>query len=57
MTATQKKLAESLGLTENDFAPTPRPEQRLDKVEQRTDALETATDDMILLMADLIGGM
>lgn len=30
--------------------PEPTPEERLD-------ALETATDDMILLMADLIGGM
>ena len=36
--------------------PEPTPEERLSKVEQRTDALETTTDDMILLMADLIGG-
>lgn len=35
----------------------PTPEERLDKLEPRTDALETTTDDMILLMADLIGGM
>lgn len=36
--------------------PEPTPEERLDTVEQRTDALESTTDDMILLMADLIGG-
>lgn len=34
----------------------PTPEERLDSVEKRTDALETTTDDMILLMAELIGG-
>lgn len=32
-------------------------EERLNKLEPRTDALEDTTDDMILLMADLIGGM
>ena len=37
--------------------PEPTPEERLDKLEPRTDALEDTTDDMILLMADLIGGM
>lgn len=36
--------------------PEPTPEERLESVEQRTDALESTTDDMILLMADLIGG-
>lgn len=36
--------------------PEPTPEERLSEVEQRTDALESTTDDMILLMADLIGG-
>lgn len=35
----------------------PTPDERLNAVEQRTDALESTTDDMILLMADLIGGM
>ena len=49
MTEIQKKMAEALGLTEDDFQPKPRPEERLD-------ALETTTDDMILLMAELIGG-
>ena len=36
--------------------PEPTPEERLESVEQRTDVLESTTDDMILLMADLIGG-
>lgn len=31
-------------------------EERLDKVEQRTYTLESATDDLVLMMADLIGG-
>lgn len=56
MTDMQRKMMEAAGLSEKDFQPQPRPEQRLDDVEQRTDALETTTDDMILLMADLIGG-
>ena len=56
MTERQRKMMESAGLSEKDFQPQPRPEQRLDNVEQRTDALETTTDDMILLMAELIGG-
>lgn len=37
--------------------PEPTPEERLESVEQRTDVLESTTDDMILLMADLIGGV
>lgn len=45
----EKQMAAALGLTESDFQPKPRPEERLD-------ALETTTDDMILLMAELIGG-
>ena len=57
MTEMQKKMLKAAGLSENDFQPQPRPEQRLDEVEQRTDALETTTDDMILLMAELIGGV
>lgn len=36
--------------------PEPTPEERLYNVEKRTDVLESTTDDMILLMADLIGG-
>ena len=37
--------------------PEPTAEERLNKLEPRTDALEDTTDDMILLMADLVGGM
>ena len=36
--------------------PQPTAEERLDKVEQRTYTLESATDDLVLMMADLIGG-
>lgn len=36
--------------------PEPTPEERLNSIEQRTDALESTTDDVILLMAELIGG-
>ena len=44
--------------TEEELAEPDKPtaEQRLDTVEQRTDALESANDDIILMMADLIGG-
>ena len=49
MTKIEKQMAEALGLTESDFQPKPRPDERLD-------ALENTTDDMILLMAELIGG-
>lgn len=31
-------------------------EERLDKVEKRTDTLETTSDDIILMLADFIGG-
>lgn len=34
----------------------PTTEQRLDSIEKRADALESANDDIILMMADLIGG-
>ena len=36
--------------------PEPTPEERLDKVEKRTDTLETTSDDIILMLADFIGG-
>ena len=43
-----------------DFDALPAPplttEERVSNVEQRTDALESANDDLILMMADLIGG-
>lgn len=46
---------------ERQMAEMPKPEptadERLNKLEPRTDALENTTDDMILMMADLIGGM
>lgn len=51
-----KKLAALNGLTQADMEPKPQPEERLGQVEQRQDALETTTDDIILMMADLIGG-
>lgn len=41
---------------EKTYEPEPTPEERLESVEQRTSDLESTTDDMILLMADLIGG-
>lgn len=34
----------------------PTAEERLNKVEQRTDTLEGATDDIVLMLADIIGG-
>lgn len=52
MTNTELDMMKAAGLTEQDF----QPKDRLGEVEKRTDALETTTDDMILLMADLIGG-
>lgn len=43
-----------------DFDALPAPplttEERVNNVERRTDALESANDDLILMMADLIGG-
>ena len=45
---------------DTDFDALPAPplttEERVNNVEQRTDALESANDDLILMMADLIGG-
>ena len=49
MTESQERMMRKLGLTESDFKEKSRPEERLT-------ALETATDDIILMMADLIGG-
>lgn len=45
-----KKLAALNGLTPEDLAPKP------DDTGERLDNLETTTDDIILMMADLIGG-
>lgn len=47
--ATPEEIAE----LERQQAEMPKPEPT---PEERLDALETTTDDMILLMADLIGG-
>lgn len=54
---TPEEISEMEAAQEEIPKPEPTPEERLSKVEQRTDALESTTDDMILLMADLIGGM
>ena len=53
---TPEEIAEAERLQANIPEPEPTPEERLDKVEQRTDTLEGATDDLVLMMADLIGG-
>lgn len=45
-----KKLAALNGLTQADLEPKP------DNTGERLDNLETTTDDIILMMADLIGG-
>ena len=45
-----QKLAALNGLTKDDLTPKP------DDTGQRLDNLETTTDDIILMMADLIGG-
>ena len=55
--ATPEEIAEMEAQQAELPDPEPTPEERLDKLEPRTDALEDTTDDMILLMADLIGGM
>ena len=53
---TPEEIAELERLQAEMPEPEPTPEERLESVEQRTDVLESTTDDMILLMADLIGG-
>lgn len=53
---TPEEVAELEAMQAGMPEPQPTAEERLCNVEQRTDALETTTDDMILLMADLIGG-
>lgn len=51
---TDAELAEIAKKQEEANKPTT--EQRLDSIEKRADALESANDDIILMMADLIGG-
>ena len=53
---TPEEIAEAERLQVEMPEPQPTEEERLDKVEQRTDTLESATDDLVLMMADLIGG-
>lgn len=53
---TPEEIAEAERLQAEMPEPQPTPGERLDKVEQRTDTLEGATDDLVLMMADLIGG-
>ena len=55
---TETEITQVWNLADDPVYPEPpeTPEERLDKVEQRTDTLETTTDDIVLMMADLIGG-
>ena len=55
--ATPEEIAEIERQQSEIPEPEPTPEERLESVEKRTDVLESTTDDMILLMADLIGGV
>ena len=54
----ETEIVQTWTLVDDPAYPEPEPtaEERLDKVEQRTDTLETTTDDIVLMMADLIGG-
>ena len=55
---TETEIVQTWTLTDDPEYPEPEPtaEERLDKVEQRTDTLESATDDIVLMLADIIGG-
>lgn len=53
---TPEEIAELEKMQAEMPEPQPTAEERLDKVEQCTDTLESATDDLVLMMADLIGG-
>ena len=53
---TPEEISEAEKLQAEMPEPQPTEEERLDKVERRTDTLESATDDLVLMMADLIGG-
>ena len=57
-TETETEIVQIWTLVDNPVYPelVETAEERLDKVEQRTDSLETTTDDIVLMMADLIGG-
>lgn len=53
---TAEEIAEMEKIQTEMPEPQSTAEERLDKVEQRTDTLEGATDDIVLMLADIIGG-
>ena len=53
---TAEEIAEMEKIQTEMPEPQPTAEERLDKVEQRTDTIEGATDDIVLMLADIIGG-
>ena len=53
---TDEEVAEMEKMQTEIPDPQPTAEERLDKVEQRTDTFESATDDIVLMLADIIGG-
>lgn len=53
---TAEEIAEMEKIQTEMPEPQPTAEERLNKVEQRTDTLEGATDDIVLMLADIIGG-
>lgn len=57
-TETEAEIIQTWNLVDDPVYPEPEPppEERLDKVEKRTDTLETTSDDIILMLADFIGG-
>ena len=57
-TEAETEIVQTWTLTDDPEYPEPEltAEERLDKVEQRTDTLESATDDIVLMLADIIGG-
>lgn len=48
--------ADCYEVAEGGTVPEPEPASTLPTMEERVDALESANDDIILMMADLIGG-
>ena len=57
-TETEAEITQMWNLADDPVYPEPpeTAEERLDKVEKRTDTLETTSDDIILMLADFIGG-
>ena len=49
MTDAQKKMIEKLGINQSDF-------EKKATQEERITALETTSDDIVLMLADIIGG-